>query len=186
MITRGTAIARASCRRTWSTLHWRWFGASCPIIPLTPEKICAMAAQMKASGYRSFPNFVGAMNDVHVELHPWSDDLERCRKHCVASTQRGIGPARQCREMPIVLIVALDLDATPVATGGPIAACQWATLCCFHLVRGAEAACALASSLTLDLFAKTESLSLPALKPLAKVLAISSVGRPLCCAAWVR
>ena len=25
MLTRGTAIARASCRRTWSILHWRWF-----------------------------------------------------------------------------------------------------------------------------------------------------------------
>ena len=164
MITRGTAIARASCRRTWSTLHWRWFGASCPVIPLTPAKICAMAAQMKASGYRSFPNFLGAMKDVHIESHPWTDDLERCRKHCVASTQRGIGPARQCREMPIVRIVALDLDDKPVAKGGPIAVCQWATLCCFHLVRGAEAACALASSLTLDLVAKTESWSLPASK----------------------
>ena len=67
-------------------------------------------------------------------------------------------------EIPIVFIVALDLDSSPVATGGPIAACQWATLCCFHLVRGAEAACALANSLTLDLDAKTESWTLPVSK----------------------
>ena len=180
MITRGTAIARASCRRTWSTLHWRWFGASCLVLPLTPPKICAMAAQMKASGYRSFPNFLGAMKDAHVESHLWTDDLERCRKRCVASTQRGIGPARQCREMPIALIVALDLGDSPVANGGPIAACQWATLCCFHLVRGAEAACALASSLTLDLSAKTETWSLPASKTDPTAIGVSRTWGCVC------
>ena len=161
----GTAIGRASSMRTWGLMHRRWFGTALPLLPLTTPKICAVAAQMKAGGYRSFPNFVGAVKDEHVAtLHAWTDELERCRRRCIASTQRGIGPPRQCLDVPIAKIAELQFGADPLVVGGPVCPGHWATICCFHLVRGAEAACALASSLVLDLEAKTETWHLPASK----------------------
>ena len=150
--------------RTWALLHHRWFGRELPMLPLTPARLCAIAAQMKAAGYRSFPNFAVAAKDAHLAMYPWSDELERCRRQCVASTQRGIGPPRQCMVIPIDRLAALQLGADPVVQGGPICPGHWGTLCAFHLVRGAEAACALASSLVLDLDAKTETWWLPASK----------------------
>ena len=134
------------------------------MLPLTPAKIRAIAAQMKASGYRSFPNFAVAAKEAHLSSFLWSEELERCRRQCVASTQRGIGPPRQCMVIPIDRLAALQLGSDPVAAGGPISPGHWGTLCAFHLVRGAEAACALASSLTLDREAKTETWWLPASK----------------------
>ena len=164
VITRGTAVGRESNMRTWALLHHRWFGHSVPLLPLTAPKIFSIAAQMKAAGYRTFPNFLVAAKDAHLASFPWTDDLERCRRQCVASTQRGIGPPRQCMVIPIDRLAALQLGSDPAAPGGPICPSLWGTLCGFHLVRGAEAACALASSVVLDLDAKTETWFLPASK----------------------
>ena len=85
-------------------------------------------------------------------------------RQCVASTQRGIGPLGQCMVIPIDRLAALQLGSDPVVTGGPISLGHWGTLCAFHLVRGAEAACALASSMVLHLEAKTETGRLPVTK----------------------
>ena len=92
VVSAGTAIGRASNLRTWALMHHRCLGRSVPMLPLTAPKLCSIAAQMKAAGYRSFPNFAVAAKDAHVASFPWTDDLERCRRRCVASTQRGIGP----------------------------------------------------------------------------------------------
>jgi len=62
-----TAASRASCVRTWSYLHRLWFGDSTPTLPLTTSSICAVAAQMKSAGYRSFVNYLDTMKAIHVE-----------------------------------------------------------------------------------------------------------------------
>ena len=159
-----TAASRASCVRTWTLMHLRWFGDAVPILPLTCESICAVAAQMKASGYRSFMNYIDTLKSQHIEHYEWTPFLTLCRARCLASTQRGIGPSRQSLELPLQRIRDLDLDDTPLVPGGPCCPTQWATLCGFHMLRGAESSCALASSLRVDTDSLTETLSLPVSK----------------------
>ena len=74
----------------------------------------------------------------------------RLGNRCTASTQRGLGPSRQTLELPIPDVHKLALSSAPIADGGPICLKEFAALCSFHVVRGAEAANALASALTVD------------------------------------
>ena len=159
-----TAASRASCVRTWSYLHRLWFGDSTPTLPLTTSSICAVAAQMKSAGYRSFVNYLDTMKAIHVENFDWTPAMVLCRKRCLASTQRGIGPSRQAMELPLQGIRDLDLTDDPLVPDGPCCPMHWAIICCFHVLRGAESACALASSLRVDIVARTESFSLPVSK----------------------
>ena len=87
ILARSTALTRASNVRTWIFFHVRWFGEGTPVLPLTPGIIFAIAAQFKAQGYRSFPNYVSAMKDVHSDEYPWSAELARALKRAVHSTQ---------------------------------------------------------------------------------------------------
>ena len=161
----GTAVSKSSCWTTWNKLHLRWFGESTPVVPITPESIKAVAAQMKTAAYRSFPNFVSAVKEVHLDQgYTWSADLERTRLKCKASTQRGIGPPKQCTEIDLGKIAGLELGTDPIVPDGPINPAHWANICAFHVLRGAESACALASSLIIDETTLTETFWLPASK----------------------
>ena len=161
----GTARSKLSSWATWTVYHQRWHGASVPVLPLTAAKMQAVAAQMKAQNYRSFPNYLSALRGFHLDAHHvWTAELERARLHCVASTQRGIGPPRQCAEVKPSLICALGLSTEPLCDEGPVCPEQWAILCSFHLLRGAESASAYACALSLDVDARTESLRLPSSK----------------------
>ena len=164
MLARSTSSTRATCIRTWGLMHRRWWGDSVPILPLTSVSICAVAAQMKAGGYRSFSNYLDTMKSIHIQEAEWTSSLALCRRRCLASTQRGIGPARQSLELPMQAIRDLDVGDEPLVPGGPCCPIQWATLCCFHVLRGAESACSLASSMRLDWSSLTESFSLPVSK----------------------
>ena len=159
-----TAAARASNFRTWATFHMRWFGTALPILPVTADSLRAVAAQMKSAGYRSFANYVVAAKAAHVKNFPWCATLDECRRQCVASTQRGIGPARQTLEIPIRDLAGLDLGCDPLVEDGPVCPGSWAVLSAFHMTRGAESACALASSLRVDVRTQTESWWLPVSK----------------------
>jgi len=126
-----TAESRASHRVTWTRFHMRWFGVEVPVLPLTPVKIQAVAAQFKAQGYRSFPNYVSTLKDFHLSSFEWSDELARASTRATKSTQRGIGAARQCRVIPITELFALNVGSVPVCDGGPVCPMDWAVLCTF-------------------------------------------------------
>ena len=164
VLARSTTASRVANFRTWTLFHLRWFGMSKPTLPLEVISIRAVAAQMKAARYRSFPNYVGAAKAEHLKGFEWCDALERCRRQCCASTQRGIGPSRQAIELPIRALATLQLSSEPLVDNGPIGPASWAELSAFHMTRGAETACALASSLTIDAEALTESWLLPVFK----------------------
>ena len=164
ILARSTALTRASNVRTWIFFHVRWFGEGTPVLPLTPGIIFAIAAQFKAQGYRSFPNYVSAMKDVHSDEYPWSAELARALKRAAHSTQRGIGPPKQCAELPVHRLLELRLDDSPLVDGGPINPLGWATLSAFHILRGAESASALAESLSVNATALSESWLLTASK----------------------
>jgi hypothetical protein len=160
-----TRRVRDSYWRTWSLYHGRWFGDDDPVLPMTHASIIAVAAQMKHYGYRSYPNYLSAARERHVNAgHDWTGELDRIRLKCVASTQRGIGPARQSIELCPHRIAALNLGPESLADEGPICPGQWAVLCSFHMLRGAESACALAQSLVVDCDDLREYLLLPASK----------------------
>ena len=61
------ARVRSSNWNTWKIFHDRWFGGSTDYLPLTQVTIAAVAGQMKSRGYRSFPGFLAAARDRHVE-----------------------------------------------------------------------------------------------------------------------
>ena len=171
-----SADSRASHLNTWTTLHVRWFGSDVPVLPLTLESLECVSAQFKAGGYRSFANYLATVKDHHLELAPWTDDLARLARRCTASTVRGIGPAKQCGELPIADIFALGLSNEPLCTGGPVCPSHWATLATFHLLRGAETACALASSLEVATCPLRETFSLPISKTDPQAIG--------CCRSW--
>jgi hypothetical protein len=161
MTTAGTSRVRQSNWRTWMAFHMRWHGAATPPLPLTPESLRAVAAQMKEEHYRSFPNYLTAARENHLEAgHLWSDELDRTRRRSVASTQRGIGPARQSIEIQPQKIMSLRLGSEALHDQGPVNPQQWAILCAFHMLRGAESACALAKSLKVDTVSRSEVLAL--------------------------
>ena len=160
-----TSRVRQSNWRTWLAFHHRWFGTTVPPIPLTTPGIRAVAAQMKDAHYRSFPGYLSAAREIHgAEGHEWTSELERTRKRCVASTQRGIGPPRQCIEIPPQRILDLALDDNSLHDHGPINPTAWAILCSFHMLRGAESASALATSLSIDVATRRETFRLPGSK----------------------
>ena len=116
---------------------------------------------MKARGYRSFPGFLSAAKDSHVsEGHSWNDELERAKRRYTASTQRGIGPPRQSIEINLYQLMNTDLPEEPLHDDGPTCPKQWAVLCAFHMLRGGESACSLASSLIVDRESRTERFAL--------------------------
>ena len=161
VLANSTAASRASNLRTWTLFHVRWFGAARAPLPLVPLSLRAVAAQMKAAGYRSFPNYVVAAKAEHLKLHSWDDALERCKRQCIQSTQRGIGPCKQAVEIPVRELASLGLGDRQLVDDGPLSPGAWAILSSFHMTRGAESACALASSLTVDNARRTESWFLP-------------------------
>ena len=159
-----TADCNESRFRTWVYYHVRWFGDAQPVLPITEDAMVAIAAQFKHAGYRSFPNFMTAAKLRHCKEFPWPEELARCRNECIRSTQRGIGPARQCLEIPLRPLVEQPMNYEPLAPDGPICPREWAVLSSFHVLRGAESALALDQSLTLNVDKETETWRLPSSK----------------------
>ena len=91
---------------------------------------------------------------THSENYDWHRALEPIRKRAVTSRLLGIGPAKQCAEIPIEHIWQLDISNEPLADHGPICPRQWAIIRSYHMTRGAESTCALACNLFTDPLSK--------------------------------
>ena len=153
--------SKSSHVNTWSFYHKRWYGETEPVLPLTSDKIFAIAAQFKAQGYRSYQNYIDTMCDIHKEQHSWTEDLQRARERSLRSVTRGIGPPKQCSELPVCDVFSLGTPLDAITDKGPICPVDWAVINSFHLTRGAESACALASAVVIDETRKTYTWGLP-------------------------
>ena len=57
---RSSLDSTKSLFRTWKRMHRRWYGPDEPVLPITPEKMEAVASQMCHLRYRSFANCLSA------------------------------------------------------------------------------------------------------------------------------
>ena len=172
----------ASLLRTWTRLHRRWFGTPDDAVPLTPVTIYAVAAQMKDAGYRSFPNYMSAIKDLHVtEGFAWSEGLSAAATHAIASTQRGIGPPHQCSELRLTNALEVIGDSTePMVHDGPGDCGHMFAIAYFHVVRGMELLCANVGDITIDYAAMSEAWALSVSKTDAQAIGCTRTWHCVC------
>lgn len=114
-----SAAPRDSLAWTWLALHSSWFG---PRIEALRPKLQGVMAALMAGGYRSAANYASRAKALHILAgHPWSDELALSTQHTVASTKRGIGPARQFAPLPLGDVARWDWGDQAMAPGGPCA-----------------------------------------------------------------
>ena len=97
---------RRSRRKLWCTFHRNLF-ADEPVLPLTMHSIAAVISQLKEGGYRSAADYAGMAKAQHFRRYEWTTRLARQQTVCLRSALRGIGPARQCGELPLIEVVAV-------------------------------------------------------------------------------
>ena len=57
---------------TWIVFHEEWFGHRIPALPLTQDKLFAVAACFKEGGYKTFPSYLSKAKEHYVMAgHPW-------------------------------------------------------------------------------------------------------------------
>ena len=69
-------------------------------MPLTPEKLQALAGALRTSGYKSAHTYLAEAKLAHIEKGwNWSNLLDRHFKLCTKAVKRGIGPAKKAPEV---------------------------------------------------------------------------------------
>jgi hypothetical protein len=102
-------------RRNIPTINYKIRG-SMPTEALTVEERVRIVKELEddvlapstveawAANYRTWIAFhvrwSGEAKARHLEHFEWNVALQKCRRDCIQSTQRGIGPALQCMEPP--------------------------------------------------------------------------------------
>ncbi len=73
-----------------------------PVFLLTVASTVAVAACLKAGGYRRAENYICDAKDHHQALgHAWGPELQRTVRLAARSAGRGIGAARQSAPLPL-------------------------------------------------------------------------------------
>ena len=153
---------RRSRWATWQRMHANWMGDA-PVLPLTPHTIAAVIAQLKEGGYRSVGDYMSTAKGKHLEQYEWSSRLARAHTIYVRSALRGIGPAKQCEEVPLQDMVKgaeliADKPNTPVGLNNTI------VILYFFVMREIELGTTMAASATTDPEKEVVRILLPATK----------------------
>ena len=92
-------VARSAKWRAVKTILEAAFTAA---MPLTPEKLQALAGALRASGYKSAHTYIAEAKIYHIERGwEWSSLLDRHFKLCTKAVKRGMGPAKNAPEVPV-------------------------------------------------------------------------------------
>ena len=169
-----TVGSRTSAWITWQKYHKLWFGTgpeAPPVLPLTPWSIAAVSAMMLAGNYRSIPNYISRAKDEHMRAWEWTSALAREQRRANAAGRRGMGPAHQSAELPLVLAAGLNVGQEPLVEHGPADFRAYIDIAGMFLLREVEASLALARSVTVNRDAKVVSINLPATKTDPRALA---------------
>jgi len=152
---------------TWQRVHERWFGFgpdALPCLPLTVESIRAVSSALLHGEYRSVPNYVTFAKDQHFKAgHPWTTDLEREQHRSNAACTRGLGPAHQCEEIPLMLVFPRAHLLVPLDTD-PLGHKNLIVIASFYMLREIEASLIVVRCLTIVHSTRTVKLLLPATK----------------------
>ena len=99
----------------------------------------------------------------HLETYEWSTRLARQHRVCVRSALRGLGPGRQCEELPLEDFVggAVVIAGQP---GVPIGLENTCTILYFFVLREIELGAMLAKSVGIDQDKAVVNIKLPATK----------------------
>ena len=93
---------RDSLLCTWCKILREWHGEDTQVVPVQPEDIIIIVgAVMKKKGYRSFPNYVSRVKELHIRAgFDWSQRHALEVTEISRSVTRGAGPPRQSAELP--------------------------------------------------------------------------------------
>ena len=131
---------RETCLSTWRDFHMAWFGND-EYLPITTEKIEAVASMFKQGRYKSYGNYLTRVKEEHIaqcgRQVPWDQALELEARKSVMSVTRGLGTARQSGAFDVdkVTHVAKDVDVPP---GAPYMLGESLTTGCLWLTREIE------------------------------------------------
>jgi hypothetical protein len=127
---------------TWRYLHQQWFGSEADVLPLTQEKIFAVAACFKSGGYRAFKGYLSKAKEHHIlGGHTWDLQLDFVGRKATMSVTRGLGVARQ--STPFKLLQALEAVRESNITlpeGSPLGWSNFLVVATFFILREIEAA----------------------------------------------
>eukprot|EP00974_Lingulodinium_polyedra_P010509 1010542-Lingulodinium_polyedra.AAC.1 len=163
------ASARASVRSLWATwglFHREWFGPAVPILPLTQEKILAVAACFKEGGYKGFPSYVSKAKEHHVlSGYGWDEELAVATRKVTASVLRGLGGGRQSAPFDLALAIeAAQSGQVQLPADGPVGWQHLLVVGTFFIMREIEIAFAQVEHVAISPGDKKVHLQLPVSK----------------------
>ena len=133
-------VVRSAQLATWEKVHHRWHPDE-PVLPLTWEKIRAVAAHFKEAGYRSWSNYASRIKEEHVVAgYPWTLLLETCFRKAKRSVLRGIGPTKQSAPVGLISVADLDPDDIMDTPSMPVNLRDIYIVISFFMLREIEAA----------------------------------------------
>ena len=146
---------------TWVKLHMAWIPEE-PVLPLSVDSIEVVMASLKRGKYRSADDYMSTAKDMHLRLYDWSSRLARQQRASVRSALRGLGPAHQCAEIPLLTFVkaASAIEDRLLLVGFV----NGSIIAYFFVLREIELSTMVASSVTFDHTAMEVSILLPATK----------------------
>jgi len=152
---------RASMASRWRTLLELADAGSFALVPATVETVELIAAALKAGGYRSGDGYLSALARAHRRAgHAWGPELQVARAEVRRSLERGLGPAKRARTVPLEDAVGVKEPAAGVAQEDSdflIVGTAW-------LLRGAEAAALLGEQVSVSAGGTLASITLGATK----------------------
>ena len=161
--------ARASTWSTWCRMHRAWFGERAPVLPLSVQKIKAVASMFKAGHYTSFANYASRAKAEHIEqfhVHGvvWSEELAVELKNSLRSIVRGKGPSKQSHPVDLGKVLSYEIIHDAIVEGGPVGMTDLLTLGTYFMARELEIACARCSHIHLDFLAAEITWNMPVSK----------------------
>ena len=160
-----SARPRCSLLNTALAFHRQWFGADVPLLPLTPPKLFALGAMLKAGGYRSAGNYFSRIKEEHTSAgHLWTDQLSWAQRRAIVSVTRGMGPARQSAPLQLDIVAELGLGHAPVIPGGPVGPGRLIIAGSFFCTREIELSLALRENVFVNKSTRQASWALPCSK----------------------
>jgi hypothetical protein len=143
-----------------------WFGSTNDVLPITPDKLLAVAACFKKGGYRAYPLYVSKAKEHHVTAgFRWDEQPELVTRKTTASVTRGVGVTWQSAPFDFARALKVSGDGqVPPVTGAPIGWTNLVVVATFFIMREIEVAFARAAHVTLCSHTTKATLALPVSK----------------------